>query len=438
MGAFERIDATMQGVGWLRNGKEPRVERPALGEDRDCDLAVVGGGFTGLSTALHASAAGLDVVLLEAGTIGCGASGRTGGFAVPHFPGAVRPSSVPGLIGTRRGNALVELVGAGPDRLMELINRYQIACDARQNGWIQPAHSQRALRKVKAIHDDWRALGAAVRWLDAKSFHDMTGGARYLGGWYHASGIHLNGWALCLGLARAAAQEGAAIHERSAVTAIGRADGHLVLTVNGHRVRARKVLLATNGYTAPLVADEERSAVPVHLFHVTTVPLPAELKARVNPGELCFTDLRRSGGFHRFDIEGRVISGGAVFALANRRAYSQAHARRRMAEIYPELQGVALDSYWEGWCAITRDYLPRVQVLAPEVYWLGGFSTRGVALAPSIGRAFGEFLAERRTLEDVPLEVVDGVWRYPWQPVKAAAARVIYPCYQALDRLGLS
>ncbi|HEX3501139.1 MAG TPA: hypothetical protein VHT04_17615, partial [Stellaceae bacterium] len=122
--------------------------------------------------------------------------------------------------------------------------------------------------------------------------------------------------------------------------------------------------------------------------------------------------------------------------------YGKAHARKRMAELFPSLgespESTVIDTYWEGWCAVTETFLPRFQILAPEIYSVGGFSTRGVALAQNIGRLVGEFLAERRGLDDVPLATTDGVHRIPWQRVKSAAARVIFPVYQGMDRVGLS
>ena len=438
MSALRHVDPDMRGVVWTTTSKEPRVDRPPSETDIDVELAVVGGGYCGLVVALHAAAAGIDTVLLDAGIVGAGASGRNGGFVVPHFPGAITPEDVRAAIGERKGAALAELVSNGPDAVMARIERYQIRCDARQNGWLQPAHSPAALRKVRRVYEGWRALGAPVEWLDREAIAARTGATGYLGGWRRASGIHLNPFALCQGLARAAEGQGVRIHERSPVTTCTRdADGSL-LSVGARRVRARRVVFATNGYTAPVVGHEHRSVIPLHLFHVATRPLDPARRAGINTDDACFTDLRRSGGFTHYDVEGRLLSGGAVMALSSRRAYGERHARRRLRELFPQLGTIRLETYWEGWCALTENYLPRVQVLAPEVYSIGGFSTRGVALAQNIGELFAEFLAGRRELGEVPLPVLDGVHRVRWQPLKAAAARVVFPYYQTLDRLGLS
>src|SRR5260221_8563809 len=161
MSAQDRMDPALKGVIWTRTSKEARRERAALDDDLDVDLAIVGGGFCGLSAALHAAIAGLSVAVVEAGIVGGGASGRNGGFVVPHFPGAITPSGVSALIRARKGAALCELVAGGPAAGMAQIARYQIACDAQQNCRVQPAHSAKALAKVRKVYEEWRGARAA-------------------------------------------------------------------------------------------------------------------------------------------------------------------------------------------------------------------------------------------------------------------------------------
>lgn len=433
-----RPDPELAGVHWARTSREPHVPRPPLGDDMDVDLAVVGGGYTGLSIARAAAQEGASVAVFEAGRVGNGASGRNGGFVVPHFPGPIRVSDVVRILGKRKGEALAALVAEGPSRVMELVDRYQIAADAEQNGWIQPAHSERSAAKVRAVFEDWRAFGAPVRWLDRGAVRAETGSTTYLAGWTRANGAMVNPTALARGLARAAANEGVRIFEESAVEAVADDGGRPVLTVNGHRVSARVMALATNGYTGGLVPGAERSLIPVNLFHTFTAPLPEETRARIMPGRACFTDIRKSGGFARYDRDGRLISGGAVFAPAKGPRAGIAHARRRMRDIFPDLGEPAIEAWWHGFCATTDNNLPRVQRLAPNVFSLAGYMTRGVSMSINAGEALGRALAGRGTLEDVPLEVAEGPVTIPLQPFKARAARLVFPLYVAMDRAGLS
>lgn len=440
MTALDRIEPTLSDVIWTRTSGEARAARPPLDADREVDLIVVGAGFTGLSVALHAARAGLSVAVLEAGTVGSGASGRNGGYAVPHFPGALRPSQVEARLGRRKGEALISLVSAGPDLMFEQIERYRIRCDPEQNGWVQPAHSHKALASVRAIYEEWKALGAPVEWLDRDGVAAMLGAAGYLGGWWRRSGGTVNPFALCMGLARAAVAEGATIHERSPVSKVFRENGRAVALVGAHRVRGRKAIVATNGYTDALTPGLQRSGISVRLFHCVTEPIPHDLQREIAPTRVCFTDLRKSGGFSRYDRDGRIISGGAVFALANPKGYGLAHARRRMVELFPQLKGrePRLEAYWEGYCSITDSALPNLQVLDENIYSLLGFSTRGVALTQNIGRVVGEFLAEKSALDDVPLEVVEGVRPISMHAVKTLVGRNIFPLYRAMDRYGFT
>lgn len=433
-----RPDAALEGVHWAAHSREPHVPHAALDTDLDVDVAVVGGGYSGLSAAREAARCGASVAVLEAGHIGCGASGRNGGFVVPHFPGATSISDVVATIGRKKGEALAALVTGGPDTVMATIQRYQIACDTEQNGWLQPAHSERSLAKVRRVFEEWRAFGAPVMWLDEASIRSMTGAGTYLGGWTRASGATVNPTALSRGLGRAATEEGALLFEESAVDAIARDGQGSILSVGAHRVRARAVVLATNGYTERLIGGEARALIPVQLFHTMTAPLDAQTRARILPTRVCFTDIRRSGGFARYDRDGRLISGGLVFApLAGRASYAR-HARRRMHQIFPSLGRQSLEACWTGWCAVTDNGLPRVQRLAPNIFSLAGYATRGVCMAQISGAALGKIVGGAAGFADFPLEVHDGPAEIPFHAAKSLGAQLIFPYYVALDHVGLS
>ncbi|WMS42194.1 FAD-dependent oxidoreductase [Acuticoccus sp. MNP-M23] len=433
-----RPDAALDGVHWAAHAREPHVPHAALDTDLDVDVAVVGGGYTGLSAAREAARCGASVALLEAGRIGCGASGRNGGFVVPHFPGSTSVSDVVAAIGARKGEALAAEVTSGPDRVLATIQRYQIEADVEQNGWLQPAHSARSLAKVRRVFEDWRAFGADVTWLDETAVGKMTGTATYRGGWTRPNGATVNPAALARGLGRAAANEGALLFEASPVDAIARDGQGSVLSVGAHTVRARAVVLATNGYTEQLIGGEARALIPVQLFHTMTAPLDEAIRAKILPTRACFTDIRRSGGFARYDRDGRLISGGLVFApLAGRASFTR-HAQRRMGQIFPGLGTPPLEAWWTGWCAVTDNGLPRVQRLAPNVFSVAGYATRGVCMAQIAGAALGRVVGGEGELADLPFEVHEGAAEIPLHTIKALGAKLIFPYYVALDRVRLS
>lgn len=432
------VDTTMDGVAWAKTCGEDRPERPALEGEAEADLVIVGAGFLGTMTALRAAQAGLKVLVLEGGRVASGASGRNGGYVVPHFPGAVSPQMVEGYLGREKGRKLCELVMSGPNRLAEIVKHYQIRSDYLQNGWLQPAHDEVALGKTRAIYEQWKSLGAPVSWLDAGEVAAELGAGGYLGGWRNPEGAVINPMGQSLGFARAAEAEGAVIHEHSRVESIVQDPGQkAVVRGENFRVTAGKVLIATNAYTDDLLPELRKTVIPVRLWHTTTKPLSPELRKTILPNNACFTDLRKSGGFGRLDIEGRLVSGGSCLGVArDAKGYGLAHARARINALYPALRGQPLefDSYWEGYVAVTDNYLPHMQRLRPDVFSVIGFGTRGVNLAPNLGLLLGDFFGGKLGLADIPLEQVDGVRKIAAHGIKSAVAQQIFPYYKFRDR----
>ena len=168
-------EKNMQGVLWAETSQEQPAADIAGALKSDYDLAVIGGGFCGLSTALHAGLEGLSVILLEAGAIGSGASGRNGGFTVPHFPGAMSPSVAEALLGRRRGARLSEIVAEGAAFVFDQVRKYQIACDPEQKGWIQPAPFGEVARQGAQVYEEWKTFGAEVHWMEGAELRERLG-----------------------------------------------------------------------------------------------------------------------------------------------------------------------------------------------------------------------------------------------------------------------
>jgi glycine/D-amino acid oxidase-like deaminating enzyme len=434
------IDKHMQGVVWKHTAKEKARRYPMLQGEVKADLVVVGAGYCGLNTALHAAKNGLSVVLLEGGIVGNGASGRNGGMNVPHFPGGMTISGVEGAIGKRKGQALAQLVVGGADAAFKQAAELQIKSSSVQNGWLQPAHSEASLQKVRKVYEEWKAFGAPVEWRSAADVADLTGAAGYIGGWINPTGGTFNPYALAAGLGRSASEQGVKIFEESLVTGVSEAGGIVTVTTDAGRVTARKAIIATNGYTGNFVERVQRASVPVYLFHTVTKPLRPELRKSIMKSQICFTDLRKSGGFGRYDEDGRLVSGGAIFAFGSHKAYSERHARNRMRLLFPQLKesDVQLEHYWEGYCAVADTFLPHVQRVTPNTFAVTGFSTRGVNLAQNLGRVIGQFAAGKCELDDIPVKVTEAPMDVAFWPVKRFGARKIFPFYQLKDRLGLT
>ncbi|MBZ9798932.1 NAD(P)/FAD-dependent oxidoreductase [Mesorhizobium sp. ES1-4] len=378
-----------------------RRDRPALQGGLDVDLAIVGGGFVGLSTALHAAGRGLSVAVLEAEIIAWGATGRNAGFVVPNFA-KMDPDSILAHLGPERGERLIDFAAGSADLVFDLIRRHGIDCNAVQNGWIQPAHSSAAFEKVKSRAGQWARRGRPAVMLDRQEVEALTGARGYVGGWMDRSAGVLNPVAYARGLADAAEKAGARIFEQTRVTSIDRAaDGWSLKTPSG-AVRAAKVLLATNAYGGPLHPTLRRTYIPLKIFQIATAPLPRDIRSRLLPGGQGVGDTRRNLFTFRFDADNRLISGGMHIFEPGADARVPQAIRRRLARHLDLTDLPPLAFSWSGIAAVDPDFLPRLIHLGAGL--IAGFACngRGIAMTTAMGKVLADW-ASGANARDLPL-----------------------------------
>lgn len=417
---------------WRAISCEPAVETPALDGDEDADLAVIGGGFTGLSATLAAANAGLNTLLLESDYVGAGASGRNNGLVVPQHSRA-SPAGIERALGRTHGARYNAMVAGAAAELFELVARHGIACDAVQKGWIQPAHTEATLAHARTTYAEWKAIGAAVEWLDAEVLANRLGAPGYLGGWQANEGGHINPYALTQGMARAAIGAGARIRARSPVRAIRPDGGRWTIEAGGGVVRAGKILIATNALTGAFWPGLAKTMIPVKLFQTASRPLSDNLRATILSGNQGFSDMRRILRAFHYDRDGRLISGGRMALWHRAAARGRSAAARGIHQSFPALGEIAVDEYWEGVVGVSPDRLPRLMRLAPGVLFCGVYSGRGIALATALGRRVGQFLAGQLDEADLPVPV-SALRKIPAQGLQVTAARFIQPWHSLLDR----
>lgn len=366
----------------------PGAELPVLHGAEEADVVVIGGGFSGLSTALHLREAGVDVAVVEAAEPGWGASGRNNGQVIPTLS---RPD--PEDIVAKHGAAGERLVGLIRDSasiLFDVARRHGIDAEQEQNGWVQPVHSPGRIKIAERRFRQWSKFGAPVELLSRDQVRDMLGSEAWFGGFWNRTGGHVNPLALARGLERAVLAQGGRIFARSPATSIERrGDRWIVKTAQGE-ISGRALVVASNAYTgefsktlAPAIASE---VMPVRSWQMATQPLSDNVRKTIIPGRQAMSDTHGELIFGRFDARNRFVTGGAIIRPFNQIATLKARVGKRLQRLWPQIGEVRFDYVWNGFIGMTTDYLPHIHRLGPNAYGWTGCNGRGVALSVALGR----------------------------------------------------
>ena len=382
--------------------------QPALDQHIEVDVVIVGGGFTGLSAALHLQQKGARTAVLEAQEVGFGGSGRNVGLVNAGM--WVMPSALPGELGDVHGQRLLTQLGAGPDLVYELIERYGIACEAVRNGTLHCAVGASGLANIAQRAREWQAHGAPVHLLDAAETARRTGTEAYAGSLLDLRAGTVQPLAYARGLAHAAVQEGAQLYGHSRVTAATDHGTHWTLqTASGGSVKAPWVVVATNAFTDlnGLWGAVRSELVHLPYFNMATPPLPTAVLDKILPGLEGVWDTPDILTSFRRDQAGRLVFG-SVGAL--RGAGAGIHhdwGRRAMAKLYPVLKDVNFEYEWYGWIGMTDNSLPRFHQLARNTVGFSGYNGRGIAPGSVFGRELARLISGEITQADLALPVTD-------------------------------
>lgn len=408
--------------------------------DRDltCDVAIVGGGYTGLSTALHLARAGRSVVVAEAVEPGWGASGRNGGQVIAGLK--ANPQELLDAFGPDLGMRITKRMGASADLLFELVARHQIACEARRSGWIQAAHGPGPLHDlIETRCRQWAELGAGTTMLDQQQIAAALGSdpAAYVGGFRDPRGGVLQPLSYARGLAAAAMQQGVTILANAPVHRLQRDSAQWELSVGMHAVRARQVILATNAYTGAfgerLQPDLRRTIIPVTSFQMATPPLTDNVARHILPGGEGVTDSRRLLLYFRRDHTGRLLMGGRS-PVDDLPAKSDAvPLQAAIARIFPMLGRPAVDHVWTGKVAITKDKMPHIHMPEPGLIAFAGCNGRGVAMCTMMGTLLAELATGAAPADlDYPVTAPDAFALHEFRKLGIFA---LSQYYRLLDRI---
>ena len=365
----------------------PGPDLPRLIGTAAADVVVIGGGFTGLSAALHLREAGVDVAIVEAMEPGWGASGRNNGQVIPTLS-----RHDPEDIIARHGAAGERFVGLLRDSasvLFDLARRYQIQAELEQTGWVQPVHSPGRIKIAERRVRQWSKFGASVELLSRDETRKMLGSEAWFGGFWNRSGGHINPLALSRGLARVVLDRGGRIYVGSPALSVERRNDRWIVRTEKAEISGRVLIVATNAYTAafskslmPAIAHE---VMPVLSWQMATQPLSDTARQTVIPGRQAMSDTHGELYFARYDARNRLVTGGAVIGPGNKPERLKAIVAERLQRLWPQIGPVEFDYVWNGYLGMTTDSFPRIHRLGRNAYGWTGCNGRALALSIALG-----------------------------------------------------
>ncbi|WP_420411799.1 NAD(P)/FAD-dependent oxidoreductase [Roseibium sp.] len=363
---------------------------PPLDGASQADVVVVGGGYTGLSAALHLAESGLNVVLLEANRVGWGASGRNGGQVGSGQ--RVEQDVLEERHGKSHARLLWELAEDSKALVKHLIDKHQIACDYTP-GILHADHREGYVEESRDYVEHLRLTYGydQIRFVDGDEIGDLVGSPKYFGGSLDMGSGHLHPLNYALGLARAAEKAGAKIFEETKVTETAeQSDGTVTVSTDHGIVRARHLVLACNGYLGKLEAETAAHVMPINNFIVATEPFSEEDAKALIRDNVAVADSKFVINYFRLSADRRLLFGGGENYGYRFPDDIKSFVRRPMLEIFPQLKDAKIDYGWGGTLAITPKRMPYFARLKPNILTATGYSGHGVAMATLGGQLMAE------------------------------------------------
>lgn len=398
----------------------PRFTHGATGPvEGSYDVAVIGAGFTGLSAALQLAKGGARVIVLEAGTVGSGASGRNGG----HLNNGVAHgyASAKAHLGAERAKQLYKTYDDAVDTIERIVREEAIDCAFRRAGKLKfaskPSHVEGIRKNFELIHAE---VDPDTAFLTRDELRNEVGSDAFYGAMLSKKSGMAHMGRLVVGLAEAAARHGATIYEDTAVSERRMENGRSHLVTSRGTVTADTVLLATGAYTTEGFAHFRRRIIPVGSFLVATRPLTESEIARTMPGNrTCVTSLN-IGNYFRLAPDGRLIFGGRARFSSKSDQSSDARSgtilRASLRRIFPHLADIEIDYCWGGLVDMTQDRFPRAG-FADGVWFAMGYSGHGAQMSVQMGTIIADAILgreNRNPVHGLDWPTIKGYSGKPW------------------------
>lgn len=388
---------------WYAASANQQLSFPSLKGEISADVCIIGGGYTGLSSAIHLRKAGYSVALLEANKMGWGASGRNGG----HVGTGQRADqeTLEKLVGMDHAKALWQLGLEAVDTVCDLIDEFHIDCElktgnlhvaskAKEQPWL--IEEAEHLQKVYDYQQ--------IRYVDSAELADMTSGQGFHGGVLDEGSRHLHPLNYALGLAKAADSLGAMLHEGSRV--LSYTEGHEVcVKTDSGTVKSKYLVLACNGYLEKLEPRTAGRIMPINNYMLATEPLSDEMARRLIRDDTSMSDSLFVIDYWKLSADNRMLFGGGESYTRRFPADIGNFVRKYMLRIYPELANTRIDYGWGGTLAITLNRMPDFGRLSSQVFYAHGYSGHGVPTATMAGKLLAEVIAGSAERFDVMAKV---------------------------------
>ena len=388
------------------------TDYPALTGDISVDIAVIGGGFSGVNTALELAEKGFSVAILEANKIAWGATGRNGGQVTGSLSGdAAMTKALRKHLGSEAEDYVWKMRWRGHDIIRSRVEKYQIDCDLK-HGHLHAAYQPGHLDELQAMHDEGhaRGMGEHMTLLSRAEVPDYLGTTVYHGALLNTKNMHLHSVNLCIGEARAAESLGVQVFENTLVLEIKHGTKPQLITRQG-MVSAEKVILTGNAYHRLERRKLMGKMFPASLGNMATKPLSDEQVQSINPKDLAVYDCRFVLDYYRLTADKRLMFGGGTNYSGKDSKSVSAELLPALLHVFPQLAGIQVEYEWTGLAGIVLNRIPQIGKTSDNVYYLQGYSGHGIATSHIMSEVLADAVAGDMTEYDYFASMFH--WRIP-------------------------